>query len=75
MLKGKRHNFMDERLREAWTTIIQAEDYDAHMCAVGQAQANAGLVLELFRERPPHRGAKILFAGAGTGQMFDFVAP
>jgi len=66
---------MDERLREAWTTIIQAEDYDAHMRAVGQAQANAELIRELFEERPPASGTSILFAGAGTGQMFDFIAP
>ncbi len=66
---------MDSRLREAWTKLITPHDYDAHMAAVGQAQANAELTSELFRERPPHEGAQVLFAGAGTGQMFDYVPP
>ncbi len=64
---------MRSRLREAWTTIIQAKDYEEHMAAVGQAQANAKLLAEYLAARPP--GASILFLGAGTGQMFDFVSP
>lgn len=62
----------DRRLREAWTKQIKAEDYDAHMAAVGQAQANADLVVELFKHRPPAPGAAVLFVGAGTGQLFDY---
>jgi len=62
-------------LREAWTKLIQAEDYDAHMAAVGQAQANAALLAELFERRPPRQGSKVLFAGAGTGQLFDYISP
>jgi hypothetical protein len=63
----------DPDLRHAWTNIIRGADYDAHMAAVGQAQANADLVQELFRDRPPAANSRILFAGAGTGQMFDFL--
>jgi hypothetical protein len=60
------------RLREAWITVIRPEDYDAHMALVGQAQANAKLVVDWLRSNPPKSDSSILFAGAGTGQMFDF---
>jgi hypothetical protein len=60
-------------LREAWTSAIAAGDYETHMAAVGQAQANAALVAELLRERPPEPGSELLIAGAGTGQMFDYL--
>lgn len=66
---------MDERLRHAWTKLIKSEDLDAHMAAVGQAQANAELVAELFESHPPSPGASILFVGAGTGQLLDYVSP
>jgi hypothetical protein len=66
---------MSNRLREAWTTIIQAKDYEEHMAAVGQAQANAKLVAEYVEAHPPGAGASVLFVGAGTGQMFEFVSP
>ena len=66
---------MNHKLREAWRHLILAEDYDAHMAAIGQAQANAELVAEYFAAFPPKPGAAILFLGAGTGQMFDFVLP
>jgi hypothetical protein len=63
------------RLRQAWTTEIRAEDYDAHMALVGQAQANAQVVADWLRSNPPKSNSAILFAGAGTGQMFDFLSP
>jgi len=65
---------MSSKLREAWTTIIQAKDYETHMAAVGQAQANAELVAEYLASQPPGKGASLLFLGAGTGQMFDFIS-
>ncbi len=65
----------DSGLRHAWKELIRGADYDAHMASVGQAQANADLVRELFRERPPAADLRVLFAGAGTGQMFDFLPP
>jgi len=63
------------RLREAWTTEVRAEDLDAHMSQVGQAQANAQLVGDWLRSNPPKLDSSILFVGAGTGQMFDFLSP
>jgi 2-polyprenyl-3-methyl-5-hydroxy-6-metoxy-1,4-benzoquinol methylase len=66
---------MDPALRTAWVSQIKAEDYEAHMAAVGQAQANAALVRDYFLARPPARGAALLFVGAGTGQMLEFVSP
>src|SRR5512139_2279081 len=62
---------MKPSLREVWRAQISADDYDAHMAAVGQAQANARLV-ERFIERWLTPPARILVAGAGTGQMFDY---
>lgn len=66
---------MSTRLREAWTSIIRPEDYEAHMAAMGQAQANAKLVEDYFLAQRVDPGANVLFLGAGTGQMFEFVSP
>ncbi len=60
-------------LREAWTSRIRAEDYDAHMASVGQAQANAELVAAEIGGTPPAPDTRLLFAGAGTGQMFNYI--
>jgi SAM-dependent methyltransferase len=59
-------------LRKAWRETVSADDYDAHMEAVGQARANAELVRDLVLRFPPG-GPRLLVAGAGTGQMLDFV--
>jgi hypothetical protein len=64
---------MDHNLREAWTRIVLADDLDAHMAAVGQAQANAALVETMMTTGDAPQRATVLFAGAGTGQMFDYV--
>jgi ubiquinone/menaquinone biosynthesis C-methylase UbiE len=66
---------MKSGLRDAWTKLIRAEDYDAHMAAVGQAQANAALLAGFFERDPPRAGSAVLFAGAGTGQLFDDLSP
>jgi hypothetical protein len=66
---------MDPNLREAWTGIVTADDYDEHMRAVGQAQANAALVEEMVTAGPEPARSTLLFVGAGTGQMFDYVSP
>lgn len=66
---------MKNKLHEAWKKHIRAEDYEAHMASVGQAQANAQLVREYFERRTLPAGASVLFAGAGTGQMFAYVPP
>jgi Methyltransferase domain len=73
--EGDSKPLMTTPLREAWTSIIRPEDYEAHMAAVGQAQANAKLVAEYFQQLLLEAGATVLFMGAGTGQMFDFVSP
>jgi SAM-dependent methyltransferase len=43
------------------------------MAAIGQAQANAAHIQRLAEDCPP--GARLLVAGAGTGQMFDYLPP
>jgi hypothetical protein len=58
-----------------WRTHITAGDYERHMAATGQPQANGDLLAELFRDHPPAPGAAVLFAGAGTGQIFDYFPP
>ncbi|MGC4048169.1 MAG: hypothetical protein QM757_00425 [Paludibaculum sp.] len=65
---------MSSTLRDAWTTRVQVEDYEAHMAAIGQAQANAAHMAD-FLARVGEPGARLLIAGAGTGQMFDYLPP
>ncbi len=65
---------MERSLKHAWAEIIQAEDYEQHMSNVGQAQANAELVMDLLEASQLITGDRVLFAGAGPGQMFDFVS-
>jgi hypothetical protein len=64
---------MDAELRRAWTEIVTAGDYEQHMAAIGQAQAAADLTQYLFDAATPAAGSRIIIAGAGTGQMFDFL--
>jgi SAM-dependent methyltransferase len=66
---------MDPELRRAWTEIVTAEDYEEHMAAIGQAQAAAELTHRLIQSASLRPGSRITIAGAGTGQMFDFLAP
>jgi threonine dehydrogenase-like Zn-dependent dehydrogenase len=61
-----------ELLREAWLTVEPA-DYEQHMAGIGQAQANAGLMAAWLAAVAADE--TVLVAGAGTGQMFDFLAP
>lgn len=58
-------------LRDAWRGGVAAEDYESHMAAIGQAEANAGH-LAGFAGRVAGR---ILIAGAGPGQFFDYLEP
>lgn len=62
-------------LRHVWTSALRPADYEAHMAAIGQAEANAGHVADFLKRCQPHAGARVLVAGAGTGQMFDSIAP
>jgi hypothetical protein len=66
---------MDPELRRAWTEIVTAEDYEEHMAAIGQAQAAAELTQRLIQSASLRPISRITIAGAGTGQMFDFLAP
>jgi hypothetical protein len=66
---------MSDDLRFAWSVHIEPDDYEAHMASVGQAQANAKLLAELFDDYPPPSGARVHIAGAGTGQYFDYWPP
>ena len=63
------------RRRDLWAGHITADDYERQMAATGQPQANGDLLAELFRDVPPAPGSRILFAGAGTGQYFDYFPP
>ena len=66
---------MDPELRRAWTYIVTAEDYEEHMASIGQAQAAAELTEHLVQSASLRPGSRITIAGAGTGQMFDFLDP
>jgi 2-polyprenyl-3-methyl-5-hydroxy-6-metoxy-1,4-benzoquinol methylase len=60
-------------LREAWTEIITVEDYEGHMAEIGQAKANAEMVRDFIFDLDLKGTERILFAGAGPGQMFDYI--
>lgn len=64
---------MTPTLREAWKDRVCAEDYEAHMAAIGQARANAEHLRELLSLYRPPPGATVWLAGAGPGQMFDYL--
>jgi hypothetical protein len=64
---------MDSELRRAWTEIVTTEDYEEHMASIGQAQAAAELTRHLVQAASLRPGSRITIAGAGTGQMFDFL--
>jgi hypothetical protein len=64
---------MNPELRRAWTEIVTAEDYEEHMRAVGQAQAAAALTQWLLAEAGLGDRSLVAVAGAGTGQMLDFL--
>jgi hypothetical protein len=66
---------MDAGLRRAWTEIVTPDDYDNHMAAVGQAQAAAELTAWLIESAALKPGSRITIAGAGTGQIFEFLDP
>jgi hypothetical protein len=61
--------------REAWLDIVEPSDLDSHMASVGQAEANAAIVKEMFTYLPLSPKSKLLIHGCGTCQMFDYVDP
>src|SRR5712672_3631476 len=66
---------MDAGLRLAWTQIVTVADYDEHMAAIGQAQAAAVLTEDMLRAVAPRTAGRVVIAGAGTGQVLDFLEP
>ncbi|HEV2446575.1 MAG TPA: class I SAM-dependent methyltransferase [Candidatus Sulfopaludibacter sp.] len=64
---------MDPALRRAWTGIVTAEDYESHMAAIGQARAGADLTRQVLESAGLPEGARVVIAGAGTGQMLDYL--
>jgi SAM-dependent methyltransferase len=64
---------MNAALRHAWTEIVTADDYERHMAAIGQAQAAAELTRHLIASALLEAGDRLVIAGAGTGQVFDFL--
>jgi 2-polyprenyl-3-methyl-5-hydroxy-6-metoxy-1,4-benzoquinol methylase len=66
---------VDAVMRQLWTEVITAEDFDQHMHEVAQAPVNAELTREMLLSCVLPRQARILIVGAGTGQMFDYVSP
>ncbi|MBI4892167.1 MAG: hypothetical protein HY821_16185, partial [Acidobacteria bacterium] len=66
---------MPPSLRTVWTALIQPADYDAHMAAIGQAQTNAAHLQHFLHLIEPPPEARLLIAGAGTGQLFDYLSP
>jgi hypothetical protein len=66
---------METSLRRAWTEIITGDDLDQHLAAIGQAQAGAELACTMLRAAAPPVGGRVVIAGAGTGQMLDFLDP
>lgn len=66
---------MDPELRRAWTEVVTAGDYERHMAAIGQAQAAAELTAWMLASAGLSAGDTVTVAGAGTGQMLDFLDP
>ncbi len=64
---------MDAALRRAWTGIVTPDDYEHHMAAIGQAQAAAELTRRVVLRAGLPPGGALTIAGAGTGQMFEFL--
>jgi SAM-dependent methyltransferase len=58
--------------KEAWKNIVTASDLDGHMLEIGQAEANADILIQLLHENPIKSG-KVYVPGCGTGQVFDFI--
>ena len=66
---------MDPGERKGWTEVITPEDLDIHLKDIGQAEANAKIILKMFSDSPLQKGSKIWVPGCGTCQMFDFFEP
>lgn len=56
-------------LKDVWRNGVTAADYETHMAAIGQAQANAAHLADFARSG----GGRLLVAGCGPGQFFDYL--
>lgn len=56
--------------KEAWKSIISAEDLDKHMIKTKQIQANTKILQNMINDFPISK-MKILVPGCGTGQVFE----
>ncbi len=61
--------------RKGWTEIISPQELDNHMANIGQAEANAGIVKQMFKDHPLESGSKLVVPGCGTCQLFDYIIP
>jgi SAM-dependent methyltransferase len=69
-----RYNNLVGITKDAWRKIVTADDLDGHMLDIGQAEANAKILVQLLEENPIKKG-KVYVPGCGTGQVFDFIDP
>ncbi len=60
--------------RRAWLEILKPEELDLHMASIGQAEANADIVRQMFAAFPLPAGSKLLIHGCGSCQMLDFLS-
>jgi hypothetical protein len=51
---------MDRGEWKGWTEIISPKGLDRHMARIGQAEANVGIVKQMFKEHPLEDGSKLL---------------
>jgi len=66
---------MEINERKGWLNIITAEDIDFHMADIKQAETNAYLVVQMFKEFSLKKEANLWIPGCGTCQMFDYISP
>ena len=66
---------MDSGERKGWLEIITINELDSHMAAIGQAEANADIVKQMFAEYPLQPNSRLLIPGCGTAQLFDYIQP
>ena len=60
--------------RQAWLNIVKPAELDIHMASIGQAEANAAIVREMFDRFPLTDGARLLVHGCGSCQMVDYLS-
>jgi hypothetical protein len=64
---------MPDSLRDAWTRVVAAADYEQFMASIGQAQANAAHLADFLETMAEFPDGGVVIAGAGTGQFLDYI--